>query len=50
MLVENFAEVTEPYTFDYINSLTQRRDQITSAEGINTSNTLSLHLKNYIKN
>ena len=50
MLVENYAEVTEPYTFDYINSLSQRRDQITSADGINTSNTLSLHLKNYIKN
>ena len=50
MLVENYAEVTEPYTFDYVNSLSQRRDQIVSAEGINQSNNLSLHLKNYIKN
>ena len=49
MLVENTAEVCEPYTYEYINSLTEEKEYKTTDEGINTSNTLSLHLKAYVK-
>ena len=49
MLLANCAEVTEPYTFNYINSLSERPDQLTSSEGINLSNTLSMHLNTYVK-
>ena len=49
MLQANMAEVCEPYTYDFINSLTDQKDSITRADGINMSNNLNLHLKNYIK-
>ena len=49
MLQSNAAEVTEPYTFDFINSLSDRPDQFVRAEGINLSNTLSSHLSTYVK-
>ena len=49
MLLNNAAEVTEPYTFDFINSLSDRPDQFVRSEGINLSNTLSSHLNIYVK-
>ena len=49
MLTDNYAEVTEPYTFEYINSLSDRPDKILRADGINLSNTLSSHLTAYVK-
>lgn len=50
MLVNNAGEVTEPYTFEFINSLTERPDTITRADDINLNNTLSSHLATYVKN
>lgn len=50
MLVDNFAEVTEPYTYLFENSLTNRAETIVRSEGINLENTLSGHLKAYVKN
>ena len=49
MLTDNYAEVTEPYTFDFINSLSDSPDKIVCADGINLSNTLSSHLTAYVK-
>ena len=49
MLQKNAAEICEPYTYEFVNSLTQMNDAITRADNINISNTLSLHLKNYVK-
>ena len=49
MLKSNSAEICEPYTYEFVNSLTDMKDSITRADGINISNTLSLHLKNYVK-
>jgi len=49
MLVENSSEVCEAYTYDYINSLTEQKESLTRADGINLSNALSLHLKTYVK-
>ena len=49
MLKNNSAEICEPYTYEFVNSLTDMKDSITRADGINISNTLSLHLKNYVK-
>ena len=50
MLVANMAEVCEPYTYEYINSLSDQKETLTRADGINLCNTLSLHLMSYIKN
>lgn len=49
MLHENSSEVCEAYTYDYINSLTEQKESLTRAEGINLNNALSLHLKTYVK-
>ena len=49
MLLSNTGEVCEPYVYDYINSLSNANDSITHADGINLGNTLSLHLKAYVK-
>ena len=49
MLVQNASEVTEPYTFEFINSLSERPDQFIRSEGINVSNTLSSHLSMYVR-
>lgn len=50
MLVDKASEVTEPYVYEFTNSLTDKREQITRWEGINLNSTLSLYLKNYVKN
>ena len=50
MLVDNFAEVAEPYSYLFENSLTNRAETIVRDEGINSENALSQHLKAYIKN
>ena len=50
MPVNNAAEVTEPYTFEFINSLSDRPDVITRDDGINLNNTLSMHITTYVKN
>ncbi len=49
MLVENSSEVCEPYVYNYINSLTEKKESISNDEGINLTNTLSQHLKTYVK-
>lgn len=49
MLQGNVAEICEPYTYEFINSLTEKDDQLMRAEGITLGNTLSIHLKNYVK-
>ena len=49
MLQANMSEVCEPYTYEFTNSLSNMKDSITRADGINLQNTLSLHLKNYVK-
>ena len=50
MLVDKASEVTEPYVYEFTNSLTDKREQIARWEGINLNSTLSLYLKNYVKN
>ena len=50
MLVDKASEVTEPYVYEFTNSLTDKREHITRWEGINLNSTLSLYLKNYVKN
>ena len=50
MLVDKASEVTEPYVYEFTNSLTDKREQITRWDGINLNSTLSLYLKNYVKN
>jgi len=49
MLQSNMGEVCEPYTYEFINSLTEKKDSLLRAEGINLGNTLSIHLKTYVK-
>jgi len=49
MLLSNASEVTEPYVYEYVNSLTDKKESVTRWEGINLNNTLSLHLKAYVK-
>ena len=50
MLLEKAGEVTEPYVYEFINSLSEAPEKVTRWDGINIGNTLSLHLKNYVKN
>ena len=49
MLEANMAEVCEPYTYEYINSLTNTKDSLLRADGINLNCTMSLYLKAYVK-
>lgn len=49
MLVENASEVTEPYRYEYINSLTNMKESVTRADNINMNGCLSMLLYGYIK-
>ena len=49
MLLDNASEVTEPYKYEYVNSLTKEKETITRADDINIGGTLSMHLYGYIK-
>lgn len=49
MLVDNADEVTEPYVFEFINSLTQGPDTIVHKQSINTSSAMSTYLKAYVE-
>jgi len=49
MLEANLAEVCEPYTYQFVNNLTNTKESLTRADGINLNCTLSLHLKTYVK-
>ena len=49
LLVANFAEVAEPYIYEFINSLSGERDMIAHCDDINQENALSLLVKNYVK-
>lgn len=49
MLVENASDVTEPYRYEFINSLTNMPEKVTRADDINLNNTLSMLLYGYIK-
>ena len=48
MLMENYSEVVEPYTYHFTNHLTNLPDQISQSKDINLENTLSLHLSTYL--
>ena len=48
MLMENYSEVVEPYTYHFTNHLTNLPDQISQTKDINLENTLSLHLSAYL--
>ena len=49
MLLENFAEVAEPYHYEFVNSNTGLRETLTRANDISLGNTLQLHLEGYIR-
>ena len=48
MLMENYSQVVEPYTYHFTNSLTNLPEQITQSKDIDVENTLSQLLSNYL--
>lgn len=48
MLIDNYAEVCEPFVFEKVSSISDYRETIVKAEGIRAETTLSKLLEAYI--